>query len=63
MVVVVVVVVGGVVVVVVVPEELVYVIPGADGLVDLVEFVKCELLGIKHIALIFPTDLRCRIDF
>jgi len=27
-----------------IPEELVYVVPGADGLVDLVEFIKCELL-------------------
>jgi hypothetical protein len=27
-----------------IPEELIYVIPGADGLVDLVEFIKCEVL-------------------
>ena len=31
------------------PEELVYITPGADGLVDLVEFIKCKILKLINI--------------
>jgi hypothetical protein len=34
-------------VVVLLPEELIYVVPGADRLVDLVKFIKCEVLKRK----------------